>query len=115
MPINDELRNLVIKILVPALVGISIKLAVQSKKAKVSVSTIIGSIVIGVGSAWLASGWVFKTFSEETTSIVIAVIAIAGEKVAEWLIYKFNFDVIGDAIVNEFWSGIKRAFNRKTD
>jgi len=98
--IPDEIRNLFIKIIIPALVAMSIKLAVQSRKGKISLFSAIASIAIGVGCAYLSANWVLGTFSDELMPIAIAVITIAGEKVAYWLIFKFNFDVVGDAFID---------------
>lgn len=100
--IPEELENLLIKIIIPALVAISIKLAVQSREGKMSLFSTIMSIIIGVGCAYISSGWVLKTFSEETMPIAVGVITIAGEKIAYWLIFKFNFDVLGDALIDFF-------------
>src|SRR5690606_12611620 len=98
--IPEEIENLLIKIIIPALVAISIKLAVQSRQGKMSLFTTITSIIVGVGCAYLSSGWVLKTFSDETMPIAVGVITIAGEKIAYWLIFKFNFDIIGDAFID---------------
>ena len=98
----EEQNSLLIKIIIFALVAISIKLAVQSRKGKVSLFNAMASIVIGIGCAYLSSGWVMATFNNETLPIAVAVITIAGEKVAYWLIFKFNFDVIGDGIIQYF-------------
>lgn len=98
--LSEELQHLILKIIVPALVAISIKLAVESKQGKISIFNAFSSIIIGVGCAWLSSGWVTDTFTDSTMPIVIGVITIAGEKVAFWLIYKFNFDIMGDAVLN---------------
>jgi hypothetical protein len=104
--IPQELKDLIIKIIIPSLVAISIKLALETRKGKVSVFNAIMSVIIGVGCAYLSSGYVMNSFNESHIPIVIACITIVGEKIAYWLIYKFSFDVIGDAlieiIVNKF-------------
>ncbi len=96
---TEEIKTLIFKIIMPALVAISIKLAVQSRKSKISIFNAIASIMIGVGCAYLSAYWVLSNFSNETMPIAIAVITITGEKVAYWLIFKFNFDVVGDALI----------------
>ncbi|GAB4160813.1 MAG: hypothetical protein Tsb0033_17270 [Winogradskyella sp.] len=80
--------------------AVSIKLAIQSKKEKLSIFNTIASVIIGVGCAYLSSGWVLNNF--EDTALPIACITIIGEKVGYYLIYKFNFDVLGDSII-EYW------------
>jgi hypothetical protein len=96
---NLESKSLLVKILVPAFVAVSIKLAVQSRKEKLSLFGVIMSIIAGVGCAYLSSGYVTKVCSDEALPIAIAVITITGEKITYWLTYKFQFDVIGDALI----------------
>lgn len=96
--IPQEIKDFLIKIIIPSLVAISIQLAVKTKTQKVSFINAFTSVVIGVGCAYLSSGWVLNNFDNST--IPIACITIIGEKVAYWLIYKFHFDVIGDAFIN---------------
>lgn len=100
--IPQELKDFLIKIIIPSLVAISIKLSVQSKKEKISWFNAVTSVVTGVGCAYLTSNWVMHTFSEGNIPIVIACITVVGEKIAYWLIFKFNFDLIGDAFIN-YW------------
>ncbi len=97
--VPQELRDLIIKILIPSLVAVSIKLALESKKNKVSFFTAATSVITGVGSAYLTSGWVMESFKDTSIPLIIACITIVGEKVAYWLIYKFKFDIVGDAII----------------
>ena len=80
--------------------AISIKLALETRKGKVSVFNAITSVVIGVGCAYLSSNWVMSYFDDGKIPIVIACITIVGEKIAYWLIYKFDFDVVGDSFIN---------------
>ena len=110
--LSEELQHLILKIIVPALVAVSIKLAVESKQGKISIFNALSSIVIGVGCAWISSGWVTETFTDSTMPIVIGVITIAGEKIAFWLIYKFNFDIMGDAAIQVAVDAIKNFGNR---
>jgi hypothetical protein len=98
--IPQEIKDFLIKIILPSVVAISIKLAMETRKGKMSVFNAITSVIIGVGSAYLSSSWVMNNFDDNKIPIVIACITIVGEKVAYWLIYKFNFDLIGDALIN---------------
>lgn len=98
--IPQDIKDFLIKIIIPSVVAISIKLAMETRKGKVSVFNAISSVIIGVGSAYLSANWVMNNFDDNHIPIVIACVTIVGEKVAYWLIYKFNFDVIGDAFIN---------------
>lgn len=111
--IGQEIQDLVIKIIIPALVAISIKLAVESRRGKISFFNAITSIIIGVGCAYLSSGWVMDVFSHGMISIVIAVITLTGEKIAFWLIYKLNIDIIGDFLINTFLQYLKKLFGNE--
>lgn len=97
------LKNLFVKILIPALVAVSIKIAITSRKSRMSVFAIISSIVVGVGSAYLFSGLVQSTFSEEVQPLVTALIAISGDKIAGWLIYRFNVDSFIQTLVEKYY------------
>ena len=98
--IPQELKEFFLKIIIPAVVAISIKLAMESRNEKISFFNALTSVIIGVGCAYLASGWVMDSFKDNTIPLIIACITIVGEKISYWLIYKFKFDVLGDAIIN---------------
>lgn len=97
--ISNDLRELLVKILIPSLVGISIKLAVQSRQGRVSPFNMFSSIIIGLGLAYLFGDLVISYVHEKWSAVVIAAITITGEKIAYWLIYQLRFDVIGDAFI----------------
>lgn len=88
----DEVKNWIFKIGLPSFVAISVKLAIQSKTMKMSWFVVITSFVTGVGSAYIFSDIVMTQVAPEYTSAVIAVIAISGEKIGYWLIYRFNLE-----------------------
>jgi hypothetical protein len=104
--IPHELKDLLVKIIIPSLVAVSIQLAVKIKKQKISFFNAFLSAVIGVGCAYLSSGWVLSSFEDAT--LPIACITVIGEKVAYWLIYQFNFDVVGDSIIQYFIEKYKK-------
>lgn len=88
----DALKNVVVKVIIPGLVGVSINLAYQARKKTMSVFNLITSVVIGIGVAWIASPWVFSTVSEEYRGAMIAMIALGGDKFANWMIVKLDID-----------------------
>lgn len=59
--IDEEVKSFLVKIIVPAFVAISVKLALQSKRQKVSWMNAFTSIVIGIGTAYLSAQWVLRT------------------------------------------------------
>lgn len=91
---NNDYTAGFFKIFLPALVGVAIKVAVMMQREKLSALRVILSFVIGCGCAWLASGIVKNVVSTEWFPVVIAVVAISGDKVAEFIIYKWNVDAL---------------------
>jgi hypothetical protein len=101
--IENEIRNLLIKVLIPALVAVSIKIAIDSRNKTVSVFNIIASIVTGVGMAYLFSGLILSNFSNEWIPLMIALVAISGEKLGNWVIYKFNVDTFIETLIEKYY------------
>ena len=101
------MRDLLLKIIIPSIVAISVKLAIQSRRSRVSFFNGFASVIIGVGTAYITSSWVMESFQDKYIPIVIACVTLSGEKIAEWLIYKFKFDIIGDAFISEIVDKIK--------
>lgn len=97
--IPDEFWNFIFKTLPFALAALAISISVQIKNKTASLVNITLSIVIGISCAWITGGSINAHFSSSTAPIIIGVITIAGEKVGYWLVYKFNFDLIGQAVI----------------
>ena len=85
------------------MVGVTIKIAVEMEKKKVTIKRAFTSYTIGIGSAWLSSGFINTEVGEKWQAIVIATIAIAGEKIAEYLMYKLDYDTY----LNNIFSALK--------
>jgi len=102
--IEEELRSLLIKVLIPSLVAISVKLAITMRKHNMTILNIVSSVIIGVGSAYLFSGFIFKHFSDEAATLMIAMVTISGDKIGNWLIYKFNVDSFIRAMIEKYIS-----------
>ena len=99
---KEEWINLLIKIGIPATIGVSIKLAVQSKKEQMSITRIILSFVIGIGCAYLAFPFLSHNTNEEYLPMFIAIVSISGEKIAEYVIYKWNIDYFLTSLFEAF-------------
>lgn len=91
---SDEAQAFFIKIIIPALVAISVKIIFQMRKAKVSVFNALGSYAIAIASAYFFGEPVMKEVPIEYVSIVIAIITLSGEKIWMYLIYKLNIEPI---------------------
>lgn len=97
----EDLKTWLIKILLPSLVAISIKLAVTAKKDSVTWFSVITSFVTGIGSAYLFSEPVISSVPHGYIPLVIAIIAISGEKIGFWLVFKFNVEAILEDLVEK--------------
>lgn len=105
---KKEVFDLFVKVLIPAVVAVGIKLAIQMKTDKVTIMSAFASLVIGVGFAFLSAGVIRESFNESWQTIVIGLVAIVGEKVGYWLIYKFKFDKIGEALIESVIKAFKK-------
>lgn len=97
--IPEEIWNFIVKTLPFSLAALAISISIQIKNKTASLINSVLSIVIGVSCAWITGGWINEHFSDTTAPMIIGVVTIAGEKIAYWLIYKFQFDLIGQAFI----------------
>lgn len=98
--IPDEIWNFIFKTLPFALAALAISISIQIKNKTASLINVVLSVIIGVSCAWITGGFINAHFSSSTAPIIIGVTTIAGEKIGYWLVYKFNFDLIGQAIID---------------
>ena len=106
--LDEEIKSFLVKIIVPAFVAISVKLALESKRQKVSLMHVLTSIVIGIGSAYVSADWVLGNFKSEVVPIVIATITITGEKIGYWLMDRFDLAGVLDGLVRLFLDKFKK-------
>jgi len=101
--LDEEARAFIFKVIVPALVAVSIKLAVMVKTEKtVSLFQAITSIVTGIGSAYLSAPIVISYTSPNSMPLVIAAIAISGEKIGYFFIYKFRVEEVFKDMLSKY-------------
>lgn len=100
--LSEETKAFLIKIIIPALVALSIKIAIQSQQKKVSLFQIISSFITGIGSAYLCSDLVMTYLTHQWVPLAIAVVVLSGEKIGYYLIYKFNVEGIMDRFVKKY-------------
>jgi len=106
--LDEEARTFLAKVIIPALVAISVKLALQSKRQKVSLMNVVTSIIIGIGSAYLSSDWVLDNFGHGSVPIVIGTITITSEKIGYWLLDRFDVGGMIDAFMGTIWGKMKK-------
>lgn len=90
----EQHLKVIIKVIVPAIIGVVIKLGVEMKKngGKISFLNASSSFCMGIGVVWLCRDLVQNTFPEDIIPIVFAFLAIIVDKLAEFLIYEFKVD-----------------------
>jgi hypothetical protein len=99
---GSDLKSLIFKIFMPALVALSIKLAIQNGKKKVTIFQVISSFITGIGSAYLFSELVMSEVTPEYIPLVIAVITISGEKIGHYLVYKLDVENVIKMLVEKY-------------
>lgn len=102
--IPEEIWNWLLKILLPALIGLSISIAIKMKNKRMKFIHIFLSLIIGIGTAYLTGGYIIHNFNPDSAPMIIAVVTILGEKIGYWLVFKFKVDEICDGVVKSFRS-----------
>ena len=107
MPLKDnefmqQFSEFFFKIFFPAFSGISIKLATMMTKEKITPLRAILSYVIGILSSYLTYPMILEYSSQNMQPMFIAIIAMSGEKIGEFIIYKWNIDLFLTSILEAF-------------
>ena len=101
--ILEELSTFFFKIFIPAFIAISVKVATQIKQEKMNFSRILISFVAGIGCAY----FVFPFVEGKWTPLIVGVVAMSGEKIAEFIIYKWDVDKVLRNLLSN-WIGKKQ-------
>lgn len=97
----EDFKTWLVKILLPSLVAVSIKLAVQSKQNTISWFNVVTSFITGIGSAYLCADLVLSTVDHQYVPIAIAIITISGEKIGYYIVYKLNVEAILEGMLDK--------------
>jgi steroid 5-alpha reductase family enzyme len=98
--LNNELSEFLTKILIPSIAGISLKIAIQMKRMKVSFLSVVLSFITGIVVAWFCSDAIHNNVPDDYQAVSIAIIAISGEKIGDFFVNKFRVDDFLGAIIN---------------
>jgi len=104
----DQVYEFFCKIFFPAFSGVSIKLATMMSKERITPLRAILSYVVGIGITYLSYPIVLQYSSENMTPMFIAIIAMSGEKIAEFIIYKWDIDTLLTGLLNLLFSSFKK-------
>lgn len=98
---SEEIANLFTKILIPAFIAVSVSIAVRIKKfGKISFLNVILAYIIGISTAYLSGFFIYEHLSNGAAIISISVIAISGEKIGYWLVFKLRIDDILSSVLD---------------
>ncbi|MCY7291354.1 MAG: hypothetical protein LH615_04145 [Ferruginibacter sp.] len=89
---ENEFYAFLIKIGLPASIAISIGLAVKSKTQKITIKRAFISILAGVGCAYFTYPFVKNGELGNYEGAFIGMVAILGEKIIDFIMYKFDVD-----------------------
>jgi|TARA_R110000822_G_scaffold137847_1_gene275333 hypothetical protein len=96
--ILEELSTFFFKIFIPAFIAISIKIATQIKKEKMNFGRIVISFIVGIGCAY----FVFPFVEGKWTPLIVGVVAMSGEKISEFIIYKWDVDTVLKTLISNW-------------
>lgn len=113
--VNNEYTQFFVKIIIPAVLGVGMKVAIEMKKdkTKISFTNIALSMFVGVAGAYICSGLIQSEFDEDFRPMAIAFVAIIADKIAEYIIYRLNIDGFLTALFNGFFDWVSNSFKRK--
>lgn len=107
--VQQEYSELVTKILIPAFITVAIGVAVEMKndKSKVSLLSVILSLIIGLGVAYLFSGFILEKFKGGNILLVAGLITSISEKLAKYFMNRLNIDIFLTALVEYAYQKLK--------
>jgi hypothetical protein len=92
--IKNQLFEFFTKIIIPALVGITIKLAVMIDRERITFLKVFISLIIGIGFVYLFQHPVKVIISEDYQPLAFGLIAMSGETFGRFLTKLWNLDNI---------------------
>lgn len=109
---NAEFYQFITKVLIPAIIGISLKLSIQMKRTKLSWINVFLSYTTGITTAYLFSRIINTNVPDDYSSVLIAIIAISSEKIGEFLVYRFRVDDFLSAVFEALKEVIIKSINK---
>ena len=98
MKLPEEAYQFITKVAIPAMVGVSLKVAIQMRKQTVSLASSALSAIVGVSMAYILSSIVETQVPKTYQSMCYATIGISGQQIGEYLVYRMNLDGFLEAI-----------------
>jgi hypothetical protein len=106
----EELYSFFFKIFIPAFIALSIKIATQVKREKMTFTRVVLSFVVGIGCAYFVYPFVENQTESKYIPLLVGVVSISGDKIAEYIIYKWNVDNFVGVILDSMLNAIVQIF-----
>lgn len=103
----EEASKFFFKIFIPAFIAISIKIATQVKNETINLSRIIISFVVGIGCAYFVYPFIESTIEKSYIPLLVGLVAMSGEKISEYIIYKWDIDKFLGALADVLLERLK--------
>lgn len=111
---KDELLAFFVKLIFPAFVGVSIRLGILKKnKHKLTFFKVILSYIVGIGSVYIAYPIMLEYVKEEFIPFVIATTSMSSEKIAEYIIIRWNVDAFIASVIEELRQTLIKIISKK--
>lgn len=101
------------KVIMPSIMGVSVQIATRIKREKITPFRIFLAYVVGVSLSCLSYPVVEDAVGTRYVPLIIGIIAITGNNVAEFLIYKLDIDGFLTSIIEVFRQAIISFFTKK--
>jgi hypothetical protein len=99
-----QVLQVLTKTIFPAIVAVSVGIAVRMQQKKVTLLSAVCSFVSGCGLAYITGFYIENNYPEDIRPILIGAIAILGDRFILWLIYKFEIDAFMETIMQLFFN-----------
>lgn len=111
--LNNEFWQFMSKIIIPAFITTAITIAVDVKNdvSKVSWLTILMSVIIMLGGAYLSGDLIMEKFKGGQVPIAVAVVTSITEKTFKFLLHKLKVDQILTALFDSVISIFAKSKN----
>lgn len=96
MRLDEEIKELFVKIIIPAIIVISSMLMVKKQvEGRLTGFTIFSAYGLGIGACYLCRNLIFKYFPGEESLIPVAVLAIGAKDLIKYALYRAKWDELG--------------------
>lgn len=111
--LNTELWQFMSKIILPAFITTAVAIAVDVKNdvSKVSWLTILMSVIIGLGGAYLSGDIIMEKFQGGEIPVAVAIVTSLTEKTFKFLLHRLKVDQVLTTIFESFFGSVTNKNN----